>query len=326
MDNRDDASSNSSSGQGDGQSDKDDHQTKEARDVRASLQMAILQIVITQDRIHRTRTDTGAVRALTELVYQYATNRLAPDLYQFSNHANRKSTITVDDVALVLRKVPHLQEQFMENVNATIRSPKTKDLNPNRQRSNSRTENTESATIARPKSSERQLLLSSSSSSDDEVSINLPNKNSEKRRPIAFPRARSTSSSLAKRKEAPLPPVALKKKKKLSTVAETAAALDNLLNDSSSSDDGIPDFMKRKTPAKAATSAAATTASRTDLEVDSTRSSPPRKSQSSSPKRKLVHQSQVMDILNSYSSDSGLSSDGPNQATKRDRGTKRSPI
>jgi histone H3/H4 len=73
------------------------------RDFRTSLQFSIIQICAQQDRMNQTRTSSQAIKALTELTFQFATTSLSQDLDAFSSHANRKR-ITLDDVKLVLRK------------------------------------------------------------------------------------------------------------------------------------------------------------------------------------------------------------------------------
>jgi histone H3/H4 len=73
------------------------------RDLRTSLQFSIIQICAQQDRMNQTRTSSQAIKALTELTFQFATTSLSQDLDAFSSHANRKR-ITLDDVKLVLRK------------------------------------------------------------------------------------------------------------------------------------------------------------------------------------------------------------------------------
>ena len=85
-------------------------------DLRKSLQHAVSKIIFEEDRKHNTRTSPSAMSTLSELVFQYATKSLIPDLYAFSLHASRKSSITPDDVALVLRKLPSDQlEEFKMN-------------------------------------------------------------------------------------------------------------------------------------------------------------------------------------------------------------------
>lgn len=250
------------------------------RNLRSSLQMAILQIVIPQDRIHRTKTTTGAIRALTELVYQYTTKSLAPDLHQFSNHANRKSTIAPEDVALVLRKLPQLQEQLQQSMadrhhkTTTTTATATTTTTATTATTTIHKKRSPIANRKKPsKSSTTTDILSSSSSSDDSSisspiqmppSVAASNTNNKKKQ---------TSRGSASTKGATAKPAIAHKKKSPPSYAETKAQVDRLLNDDeSSSEDDLPDFMKRP----------ATT--------------------------KKVPQSQIRAILNSYSSDSGLSS------------------
>ena len=97
-------------------------------DLRKALQLAVSKIIIEADREHDTRTSHSAMSALSELVFQYATKSLIPDLYAFSSHANRKYVITPDDVALVLRKLPSEQlDPFRRNYcsNTTVKKKDT---------------------------------------------------------------------------------------------------------------------------------------------------------------------------------------------------------
>ena len=97
-------------------------------DLRKALQLAVSKIIIEADREHDTRTSHSAMSALSELVFQYATKSLIPDLYAFSSHANRKYVITPDDVALVLRKLPPEQlDLFRRNYcsNTTVKKKDT---------------------------------------------------------------------------------------------------------------------------------------------------------------------------------------------------------
>ena len=97
-------------------------------DLRKALQLAVSKIIIEADREHHTRTSHSAMSALSELVFQYATKSLIPDLYAFSSHANRKYVITPDDVALVLRKLPSEQlDSFRRNYcsNTTVKKKDT---------------------------------------------------------------------------------------------------------------------------------------------------------------------------------------------------------
>ena len=97
-------------------------------DLRKALQLAVSKIIFEADREHDTRTSHSAISALSELVFQYATKSLIPDLYAFSSHANRKYVITPDDVALVLRKLPPEQlDLFRRNYcsNTAVRKKDT---------------------------------------------------------------------------------------------------------------------------------------------------------------------------------------------------------
>lgn len=88
----------------------------EMNDLRKALELAVCKIVFDEDSEQGTRTTRSAIAALTELTFQYATKSLIPDLYIFSTHANRKSTISPDDVAVVLRKLqPDQLETFKRN-------------------------------------------------------------------------------------------------------------------------------------------------------------------------------------------------------------------
>ena len=83
--------------------DKDD---SEGRHLRSSLQFAVGNICVEEGSEGSTvRVSAGAVLAISELAYLYATTSLANDLVSFSRHANRR-TITADDVLLIARKNP----------------------------------------------------------------------------------------------------------------------------------------------------------------------------------------------------------------------------
>ena len=87
--------------------------SKDEKEIRKALQFSVCKIIFDEDRKQGTRTTQSAIAALTELTYQYATKSLVPDLYTFSTHANRKSTISPDDVAIALRKLqPDQLEAF----------------------------------------------------------------------------------------------------------------------------------------------------------------------------------------------------------------------
>jgi histone H3/H4 len=244
------------------------------RDIRSALQMAILQIVIPQDRIHRTQTTMGAVRALTELVYQYTTKSLGPDLHQFSNHANRKSTIAPEDVALVLRKLPLLQEQLEQSIRKK------------------QTETISNAIRRKPynKNTKRHSTAELLSSSDDDDSSRLIKMPAVKK--IAQPKsiataAATTRTAITSPKSKPTKPKTSEvlQKKLPSSYAGTKAKVDRLLGDSSSDDD-LPDFMKQR--------------------LVTARPKNRQQQQQQQP-------SQIMAILEGHSSDSGLSS-GPAKA------------
>lgn len=131
-------------------------------DFRKALQHVICKIIFEEDRAHGTRTTPSAISALTELTFQYATKSLIPDLYAFSTHANRKSTIVPDDVAMVLRKLPSDQlEEFKMNFCGGNKDGKI----DNKKKSSSTT-----TAGRRGKSNDKgmELSSSSSSSSDDE--------------------------------------------------------------------------------------------------------------------------------------------------------------
>lgn len=55
-------------------------------DLRKALQLAVSKIIIEADREHHTRTSHSAMSALSELVFQYATKLLIPDLYTPFRH------------------------------------------------------------------------------------------------------------------------------------------------------------------------------------------------------------------------------------------------
>ena len=135
-------------------------------DVRARLQMDILNVLMSEDRKHDTKTTPGAIRTLTELICQYVQHSLVPDLHSFSNHGNRKSTIAPEDVALILRKLPDIQEQFQTKFGGNVI-----DHNSNNH-SSKRTKATTDYYHHRPmKATTANLPSSSSSSSSDDDSL-----------------------------------------------------------------------------------------------------------------------------------------------------------
>jgi len=161
---------------------------EDSEDLRKALQHAVNKIIFAEDRIHNTRTSVSALDALTELTFQYATKSLIPDLYAFSTHANRKSTIVPDDVAMVLRKLPldqleEFKSSFCSSSSSSGGGGKVTATNKNSLKSNSNSNGkihsktkpitkTKSITAAvgRRRKRNDELSLSPSSSSDDEYS------------------------------------------------------------------------------------------------------------------------------------------------------------
>ncbi len=145
-------------------------------DLRKSLQLAVCKIVFGEDRKQGTRTTQSAIAALTELTYQYATKSLVPDLYTFSTHANRKSTISPEDVALVLRKIqPDQLEAFKNNFCRGGGKGSTSSKNATGQlyNENDGKRSTTTAGRRRKRSETDVLSLSSSSSSSSDESESM---------------------------------------------------------------------------------------------------------------------------------------------------------
>ncbi|KAG7364851.1 CENP-S protein [Nitzschia inconspicua] len=153
----------------------------ELKDLRTALQHAVCKIVLQQDRVLKTRTSPAAINALTELTFQYITRAMVPDLYAFSTHGNRKSSISPDDVALLLRKLPsNIMEQFRadfcnSNTSITNNSKKARrysNQNNGEKRKQSRQqsppmEDTTSRPVVTTKPRKRGLSLTMSPSSED---------------------------------------------------------------------------------------------------------------------------------------------------------------
>eukprot|EP00536_Pseudo-nitzschia_multiseries_P011164 jgi/Psemu1/28049/gm1.28049_g len=145
-------------------------------DLRKALQHAVCQIIWEQDRQDNTRTTQSAIAALTELTFQYATKSLIPDLYAFSTHAGRKSTISSDDVALALRKLgPDRLEGFKRdfcsgNGNKTTSAKESSFAVGVRNRKHEKMGKIASIPGSRRKSNQTEIqpLLSLSTSSEDE--------------------------------------------------------------------------------------------------------------------------------------------------------------
>jgi histone H3/H4 len=198
--------------------DPDDDRIKqtELEDLRKALQHSVLKIILQEDRLHQTRTSMDAISALTELTFQFAAKALVPDLYAFSTHANRKSTISAEDVALVLRKLPPRQMDAFKSVfcrssGATANNTDSNTFNRNRTAD-------ESSNIAptrrQPKSSmtgpirepslatnrnRKEIVLSSSSSSSSSAAEEEENKGMDagKRKAIAIKEKLPERSKLA---------------------------------------------------------------------------------------------------------------------------------
>jgi histone H3/H4 len=83
----------------------------DSRDLRAAVQYAVAQICTEQELSAGSEMSSGAIQALSELAFQYATTSLSSDLQAFSSHANRK-LIKVDDVMLVARKNVTLRQKL----------------------------------------------------------------------------------------------------------------------------------------------------------------------------------------------------------------------
>ncbi|KAL3904800.1 MAG: hypothetical protein SGILL_009926, partial [Bacillariaceae sp.] len=90
---------------------QNDNHHPEMAEIRQALQHAVCKIVLKEDRHDHMRTTGAAMSALTELALAFCVKALVPDLYAFSTHAGRKSTISTDDVALMMRKLPPQQYQ-----------------------------------------------------------------------------------------------------------------------------------------------------------------------------------------------------------------------
>ena len=231
------------------------------KELRKALQLAVCKIVFDEDRKVGTRSTQGAIAALTELTYQYATKSLVPDLYMFSTHANRKSTISPDDVALVLRKIDpdHLeafQQQFYrgggtgkayvgsKSTTANEKNPGGKRTSPGRRRKRDETD---------------VLLLSSSSSSseDDDESVQNQNTGQKRKRssgalsrPIKTGAAVSTIGRKSTKTESLLNKFLLRAESRASAGNKRPMAYD--LTSSSSEED---DDLQSKPPKSAKTSA-----------------------------------------------------------------------
>jgi hypothetical protein len=181
----------------------------EMEDLRKALQLAVCKIIFEEDREQGTRATQSAIAAMTELTFQYATQSLIPDLYTFSTHANRKSTICPDDVAVALRKLqPDQLEAFKRNFcrsGSKISSSKNNTtVSYNANEENSKIKAT--SVGRRRKRNEAEVLSLSASSSSSEDHECVDNNMTDRKRKTASHmrtsilstthRSRSNASSL----------------------------------------------------------------------------------------------------------------------------------
>ena len=164
---------------------------EELEDLRKSLQHAICKIIFAEDRQHGTRTSQSALSALSELTFHYAVKSFIPDLYTFSNHANRKSTIAPDDVAIVLRKLPSDQlagfkENFCNGKSFGKNPSILQSTNPSNRKLDSRTKATANGRRRKRNKIDVGLSSSSSSFSDDEMYENAKNRGSRSKQEAVF--------------------------------------------------------------------------------------------------------------------------------------------
>lgn len=166
-------------------SDADGGDSGETEGLRKALQFAVCQIIWDQDRKQGTRTTPDAISALTELAFQYATKSLIPDLYAFSTHANRKSTISPDDVALVLRKLSSDQSEAFKKDFCSGTGNKSAGMASKSRTGDSRKRSAVVRTAGRrSKRSETDVLpLTSSSSSSEEDAVGC--KHNSKQKPVS---------------------------------------------------------------------------------------------------------------------------------------------
>ncbi|KAG7346531.1 CENP-S protein [Nitzschia inconspicua] len=165
------------------------------KDLRIALQHAVCKIVLQQDRVLKTRTSPAAINALTELTFQYITKAMVPDLYAFSTHGNRKSSISPEDVALMLRKLPsNIMEQFRadfcnSNTSTTNNSNKARrnsNQNNGEKRKQSRQhsppmEDTRPVVTTKPRKRGLSLTMSPSSEDSDLLAEHRSSKLSKQR-------------------------------------------------------------------------------------------------------------------------------------------------
>jgi histone H3/H4 len=141
----------------------------EERDLRAALQHAVAQVCLEEEMSDSSSAHMSAqaVAALSELVYQYATTCLSYDLVAFSKHANRR-TITLEDVLLMARKDPKLQEKLQAFVKRQEQSGKEKSAKKTTNKAS-----TSPAITQRMKEMQSRLGKGIDSSSDDDDGVQM---------------------------------------------------------------------------------------------------------------------------------------------------------
>ena len=102
----------------------------DSRELRTALQYAVAQICTEQELNAGNEMSSGAIQALSELAFQYATTLLSNDLQAFSSHANRK-LIKVDDVVLIVRKNSAIKQKLRLFLGVTPSSTKREHTNDN---------------------------------------------------------------------------------------------------------------------------------------------------------------------------------------------------
>eukprot|EP00934_Nitzschia_sp_Nitz4_P002152 Nitzschia sp. Nitz4//scaffold67_size101165//97114//97938//NITZ4_004547-RA/size101165-processed-gene-0.52-mRNA-1//1//CDS//3329556528//2152//frame0 len=144
----------------------------ETQELRKALEYAVLQVILAEDTRAGMRTTSGAIRAMSELVWQYVQHAMVPDLEAFSNHARRTAAsgkVDIDDVALLLRKLPDQLTRFRASF------PSDLDMKPKSRPTSSTTNVTDngrpssgSASSGYRRSAEALAAMLDSSSSEDE--------------------------------------------------------------------------------------------------------------------------------------------------------------
>ena len=194
----------------------------ETKDLRKALQFAVCKIIFREDREQGTRTTESAIAALTELTFQYATKSLIPDLHIFSTHANRKSTISPDDVVVALRKLqPDQLEAFKRNFCRGGSKVASSRNNSSSLVNNGNEENKKTSVATagrRRKRNETEVLsLSSSSTSSDDSDCTTDNECVHKQKAVgkyaggSDPKSRASGAPTARRTHGNLPSLPMKR-------------------------------------------------------------------------------------------------------------------